>query len=182
MSFLHTFQSQNCQVRDSGLHPVSIILCSYSIHRAVERTLPPSSHSLQVSSVRLSVPPAADREAAPQGALSWAGLLPSAGSCIKKENGWCGGLQAPKLVPKGLYFRPAVWFKCVLNGSDQCLKWKQEEVRDVRGSYTTADQGNRGSTFAWNKTKEKQLPVLEMPHITKPSQSMVLWVAAGFKR
>lgn len=37
----------------------------------------------------------------------WAGLLPSAGSCMQKENMWCGvvwcgGLQSPELVPKGL--------------------------------------------------------------------------------
>lgn len=55
MSFLHTFQSQNWQVRDSVLHPVSLILCSSSIHGTAERMLPPSSRSPAVSLQMLSV-------------------------------------------------------------------------------------------------------------------------------
>lgn len=39
----------------------------------------------------------------------------------------------------------------------------------------------RGSKFACNKTKKKQLPALEMSHTTKTSQSIVLILAASLE-
>lgn len=98
----------------------------------------------------------------------------------EKKKKWSGELQAPKFVPNGLYFRQPIWCKGVLNGSDQCLKWKPEEVRDIHGSYTTADKCNRDSKFARNKTNKNNF-LFWRCHIL-PSQSMVLLVAANFKR
>lgn len=195
MSLLHTFQSQNWQIRDSGcyclffvsgLHPVSIILCSHLNHRTAERNattlLSWSLCCLAADAIHPSIcrPSTADGEAASQSAPRWAGLLPSAGSCMQKENTCWGRLQSPKLIPKGIYFRQPIWFKDALNYSDRCLKGKQEEIRDISGLYTTAEECNRGSKFVCNKTKKKQLPVLEMSHPTKTSQSMVLILAASF--
>lgn len=125
VSLLHPFQSQNWQVRDpgcyclffiSGLHPVSVTLCSYLIHRRADRNattfLLPSPRRLPADVSHLPVPsaqhPWAEQDCCPQRAAA-----------SRKRT--YGGLQSPKLVPKGIYFRQTIWCKDVLNSSGYCL-------------------------------------------------------------
>lgn len=123
--------------------------------------LPPSSHGLLAAdAVHLSVPPA-QHTGRLHPKVPWGGQDAALSRDLHAEiKMWRGGLQSPQLLLKRLDFRQPIWWKDRINGSDGCLKGKQEEVGDIGGSYITACIAREAQSL----------------HVTKPRKSsFLLW-------